>query len=124
MVAEWGYFASAYRMCTLHDRYSDIVTVYSAQGSQSKNVHVRAGRFKGSRNLLYTACTRAIDKLKISGIVMDDGGCDLRVKMELHPKSVLWQVRLGVHAFSQARVAAAELEVHKKQERASKASRK
>eukprot|EP00966_Prymnesium_polylepis_P293083 6769389-Prymnesium_polylepis.1 len=106
---------------TVRHRYSDTVTVYSAQGSQAKNVHVRAGRFKGARNLL-TACTRAIEKLKISGIAMDDGGCDLRVKIELHPKSILWQERLGVHDFSELRVAAAKLEVRKKQERASKAN--
>jgi hypothetical protein len=94
-------------------RYADIVTVYSAQGSQAKNVHVHARLFKGQRNLLYTACTRAIEKLKISGIEMDDGGLDLRTKMELHPKSVLWQVRLGAGSFSAARVAAAHLEVDK-----------
>ena len=98
-------------------RYSDIVTVYSAQGSQARNVHVHEGRFKGARNLLYTACTRAIEKLKISGIAMNDGGKDLRVKMELHPKSILWQVRLGVNVFSAECVAAAKLEVHKKVQR-------
>ena len=42
---------------------------------------------------------------------------DLRVKMELHPKSILWQVRLGVNVFSAERVAAAKLEVHKKVQR-------
>ena len=87
--------------------------MYSAQGSQARNVHVHAGRFKGARNLLYTACTRAIEKLKISGIAMNDGGKDLRVKMELHPKSILWQVNV----FSAERVAAAKLEVHKKVQR-------
>lgn len=97
----------------VRDRYSDIVTVYSAQGSQAKKVHVRARLFKGQRNLLYTACTRAIEKLKISGIEMTDGGLDLRNKMELHPKSVLWQARLGAGSFSAARVAAAQLEVDK-----------
>ena len=45
---------------------------------------------------------------------LNDGGKDLRVKMELHPKSVLWQVRLGVNVFSAERVAAAQLEVQKK----------
>lgn len=89
------------------------MTVYSAQGSQAKKVHVRARLFKGQRNLLYTACTRAIEKLKISGIEMTDGGLDLRNKMELHPKSVLWQARLGAGSFSAARVAAAQLEVDK-----------
>ena len=37
--------------------------------------------------------------------------------MELHPKSVLWQMRLGVKAFSAARVAAARLEVEKEEAR-------
>lgn len=91
--------------------------MYSAQGSQAKNVHVHAGRFKGARNLLYTACTRAIEKLKLSGITMYDGGKDLLEKMELHPKSVLWQVRLGVNVFSAERVAAARLEVQKQLQR-------
>ena len=104
--------------CVLCGRYSDIVTVYSAQGSQAKNVHVHAGRFKGKRNLLYTACTRAIEKLKISGIEMGDGGVDLRTKMELHPKSVLWQVdRVGVDCFSSERVSAARLAVRKQARR-------
>ena len=98
-------------------RYSDIVTVYSAQGSQAKNVHVHADRFKGQRNLLYTACTRPREQLKISGIAVDDGGLDLREKMELHPKSVLWQARLGVGSFSDERVAAAQLEVDKRAQR-------
>ena len=63
--------------------------------------------------ILYTACTRAIEKLKISGIEMDDGGIDLREKMELHPKSVLWQARLGAVCFPAERVTAARLEVDK-----------
>ena len=76
------------------------MTVYSAQGSQAENVHVHAKLFKGERNLLYTACTRAMKKLKISGIALDDDGIELTTKMELHPKSVLWQVDLGVTCFS------------------------
>ena len=94
-------------------KYSDIMTVYSGQGSQFDNVHVHAGRFKGKRNLLYTATTRAIKKLKLSGIAVDDSGHDLLEKMELHPKSVLWQARLGATCFSTERLAAAELEVQK-----------
>ena len=85
-------------------RYDDIMTVYSAQGSQAENVHVHAKLFKGERNLLYTACTRAMKKLKISGIALDDDGIELTTKMELHPKSVLWQVDLGVTCFSPERI--------------------
>ena len=99
-------------------QHPDIITVYSGQGSQFDNVHVRAERFKGKRNLLYTACTRAIKKLKISGIDVSDGGLDLREKMELQPKSVLWQVRLGVSSFSSDRVEAARLAVRKACQRA------
>jgi hypothetical protein len=94
------------------------VTVYSAQGSQSKNIHVHAARFKGKRNLLYTACTRAIMKLKISGISITDGGADLMEKMELHPKSVLWHVRLGVGNVSAERIQEAELEIAQQRQRA------
>ena len=83
-------------------RYDDIMTVYSAQGSQAENVHVHAKLFKGERNLLYTACTRAMKKLKISGIALDDDGIELTTKMELHPKSVLWQVDLGDVLFARA----------------------
>ena len=71
--------------------------------STRTNVHMHVGKFKGRRNLLYTACSRAMEQLKISGIKMDDGGHDMREKMELHPKSVLWQVRLGVGGFWCAR---------------------
>ena len=98
-------------------RYADILTVYSGQGSQFKNVHVHLGRFKGRRNLVYTAVTRAMEKLKISGIALDDGGCDVRDKCELHPKSVLWQARLGAGSFSAARLAQARLEVGQEEER-------
>ena len=94
-------------------RYDDIITVYSSQGSQYDDVHLMARRFKGKRNLLYTGVTRAIYKLTISGIESDDDGHDLLAKMELHPKSILWQMRLGVGTFSKERVAAAELEVEK-----------
>ena len=36
-------------------RYEDIVTVYSAQGSQYEKVHVHMDKFKARRNLPYTA---------------------------------------------------------------------
>ena len=103
-------------------RYEDIVTVYSGQGSRYDKVHVRTRRFKGQRNLLYTACTRAITELKISGIAEDDGGDDLRTKMELHPKSVIWQAELlgDKSNFSAERLRAAHLEVQKQLTRASK----
>ena len=104
-------------------RYPDIVTVYSGQGSRFEKVHVHARRFKGQRNLLYTACTRASKVLKISGIALDDDGDDLRDKMELHPKSVLWQADLGLGGFSEQRLAAARLEVEKMVQRGSVASR-
>ena len=100
--------------CMCH-RYEDIATVYTAQGSQRDYVHVHAGRFKGARNLLYTACTRAKTALKISGISLCDEGLDLREKMELHPKSVLWQVKLGLGGFSAERVQEAELRVLQQQ---------
>ena len=96
-------------------RYEDIATVYTAQGSQRDYVHVHAGRFKGARNLLYTACTRAKTALKISGISLCDEGLDLREKMELHPKSVLWQMKLGLGGFSGERVQEAELRVAQQQ---------
>lgn len=88
-------------------RYADIVTVYSAQGSQFPRVHVHAEKFKGKRNLLYTAVTRAMEAVKITGIKDD---VDLRTKMELHPKSVLWQHEQGV-LFPLERVLAAQREV-------------
>ena len=94
-------------------RYFDIVTVYSGQGSRYAKAHVRAQRFKGQRNLLYTACTRAAKVLKISGMALDDGGVDLENKMELHPKSVLWQAKQGVGGYSPERIEAAKLEVLK-----------
>ena len=94
-------------------RYWDIVTVYSGQGSRYPKAHVRARRFKGQRNLLYTACTRAAKVLKISGLILDDGGVDLENKMELHPKSVLWQAKQGVGGYSAERIEAAKLEVRK-----------
>ena len=100
--------------CNCH-RYEDIATVYTAQGSQRDYVHVHAGRFKGARNLLYTACTRAKRALKISGISLCDEGLDLREKMELHPKSVLWQVKLGLGSFSAERVQEATLLVAQQQ---------
>ena len=99
-------------------RYWDIVTVYSGQGSRYPKAHVRAQRFKGQRNLLYTACTRASEELRISGLVLDDGGVDLENKMELHPKSVLWQAKQGVGGYSAERIEAAKLEVRKLSSRA------
>ena len=89
-----------------------------AQGSQYKNVHVHMKRFKGKRNLPYTACTRAMEKLAISGVDLDDGGDSFSDLMQLHPKSVLWQVRLGIGGFSAERVAAARLEVEQARLRA------
>lgn len=69
--------------------------------------------WSGEHSLPYTACTRAIERLAISGISLDDEGDSFREIMELHPKSVLWQARLGLGGFSAARVAAAKLEVEK-----------
>ena len=100
------------------DRYPDIITVYSSQGSQYDNVHVHTKRFKGKRNLLYRACSRAAKKLKISDLDVEDGGLELRDKMELHPKSVLWQVEVGAASFPEERVRAAQLEVLQKSVRA------
>lgn len=97
-------------------RYDDIVTVYSGQGSQYSKVNLWVGRFKGKRNLLYTGATRAKDVLKISELKLDDEGDDLRDKMELHPKSILWQMRLGVGKFSRAVVEQAQLDVKKEEE--------
>ena len=98
-------------------RYEDIRTVYSAQGSQYVNVHVRMGKFKGRRNLPYTAVTRAIKQLKVSGVELDDGGCDVREKCELHAKSVLYQAGLGVGSFSAERIEQARLQVAQAGER-------
>ena len=67
-------------------------------------MHVHAARFKKKRNLLYMAVTRAMDKVKISGI---SSSTDLIGKIELHPKTVLWQHARG-QQFSEARVAAAQ----------------
>ena len=52
----------------------------------------------------------------------DDGGDDLRTKMELHPKSVIWQAELlgDKSNFSAERLRAAHLEVQKQLTRASK----
>ena len=36
-------------------------------------------RFKGKRNLVYTACTRAIRELAISGVPFDDEGDEFDV---------------------------------------------
>ena len=85
-------------------RYVDILTVYSAQGSQFDKVHVHASRFKPKRNLLYTAVTRAKKLVKISGI---GSKLELRKKMELHAKTVLWQHERCGQAFSAERLAAA-----------------
>ena len=41
----------------------------------------------------------------------------MRDKCELHPKSVLWQARLGAGSFSAARLAQARLEVGQEEER-------
>ena len=103
-----------YKACRLEGppwRYEDIKTVYSAQGSQLVNVHARMGKFKGQRNLPYTAVTRAMGKLKVSGVELNDGGCDVREKCELHPKSVLYQAELGVGGFSAERIEQARLQV-------------
>ena len=75
------------------------------------NVHARMGKFKGQRNLPYTAVTRAMGKLKVSGVELNDGGCDVREKCELHPKSVLYQAELGVGGFSAERIEQARLQV-------------
>ena len=88
------------------------------QGSQSDNVHLHIQQFKGCRNLLYTGATRAKQLLKISGLKVNDDGDDLREKMKLHPKSVLWQMKLGVGNFSAERVAEAQLEVEQARVRA------
>ena len=62
------------------------------QGSQYPNVHLHCGRFRARRNLLYTGASRAMRRLKISGIESER---DLRIKMELHPKSILWKAKMG-----------------------------
>ena len=92
-------------------RYEDIKTVYSAQGSQFLNVHAHMGKFKGRRNLPYTAITRTIGKLKVSGMELNDGGCDVCEKCELHAKSVLYQAKIGVGGFSEERIEQARLQV-------------
>ena len=108
-----------FRMSAPPMRYDDINTVYSFQGSQSWRVHVHGENFRGKRNLLYTACTRAIGELYISGLELDDHGEDLREKMELHPKSILWLDRIGVKdKFSEQRLEEARLAVAQAKERA------
>ena len=44
-------------------------------------------------------------------VALDDDGDSFRDLIELHPKSVLWQARLGIGGFSAERVEAAQLEV-------------
>lgn len=75
-----------------------------SQGSQYRNVHLHCENFNTRRNLLYTGASRAMERLKISGISSE---MDLRAKMELHPKSVIWKARTGEDV-SQARLAAAQ----------------
>jgi hypothetical protein len=75
----------------------------SSQGSQYRNVHLHCGRFKTRRNLLYTGASRAMERLKISGISSE---IELREKMELHPKSIMWKARTGEHV-SEVRAEAA-----------------
>ena len=93
-------------------RYVDILTVYSAQGSQFEKVHVHASRFKPKRNLLYTAVTRAKKLVKISGI---GSKLELRKKIELHAKTVLWQHERCGQAFSAERLAAARRDAARRQ---------
>ena len=81
-----------------------LCTNLCVQGSQHDNVHLHVEKFKAKRNVLYTGATRARKKLKISGLRLDDGGVELRNKMELHPKSVLFQVSLGKTCYSEERV--------------------
>lgn len=69
-----------------------------------ENVHLHCENFNTRRNLLYTGASRAMERLKISGISSE---MDLRAKMELHPKSVIWKARTGEDV-SQARLAAAQ----------------
>ena len=95
---------SSVKIWALPLRYLDIVTVYSAQGSQYENVHVHVGRFKLKRNLLYTAVTRAMKSVRISGIKTK---LDLQKKMELSPMTVLWQAERGGQQFSAERLEAA-----------------
>ena len=85
-------------------RYKDIVTVYSAQGSQYKKVCFHVQNCKGKRNLMYTAVSRAMEELSIQGLKDKH---DLYEKMELHPKSVLWQEKLHPGSFSKVRLAEA-----------------
>ena len=54
--------------------------------------------------------TRAINKVKISGI---NDQLELRKKMELHPKTVLWQAQRCGRVFSAERLAAAERDAAK-----------
>lgn len=87
--------------------YSEITTVYSGQGSQYQNVHCHTSRFKGKRNLMYTGASRAIQKLKLSGI---ESEADMREKILEDPKSIIW-IGTSSGLFSEDQVAAAQHEV-------------
>ena len=70
--------------------------------SSRRSVH--ASHFKAKRNRLYTAVTRAKKVVKISGIGTK---LELRKKIELHPKTVLWQHERCGQGFPAERLAAA-----------------
>lgn len=72
--------------------YDDIGTIYGDQGSENDNVHLHCGKLKPKRNLVYTGATRARKRLKISGLADEQ---DVRLKMGLHPKSIVYQAELG-----------------------------
>ena len=81
------------------------------QGSQYDNVHMHVGRYKGKCNLLYTGSTRAIQRFKISGLDLDDGGVDLLDKMTLHAKSILLEEALHPGTYAPERVEDAKVQV-------------
>mmetsp|Transcript_13166 Transcript_13166/g.38820 ORF Transcript_13166/g.38820 Transcript_13166/m.38820 type:complete len:500 (+) Transcript_13166:856-2355(+) len=87
--------------------YDDIGTIYGDQGSENDNVHLHCGKLKPKRNLVYTGATRARKRLKISGLADEQ---DVRLKMGLHPKSIVYQAELG-DSFAPGVVEAARDEV-------------
>ena len=92
--------------------YDDITTFYSDQGSERKKVRMHCTRIKGKRNLMYTGATRATEELKIIGITSE---ADLRAKMELDPKSIVWEAEVEQDLFSMERVAEAREAVRRAQ---------
>ena len=73
--------------CSQHVELVDACVCRAAFAGKpvQENVHLHCENFNTRRNLLYTGASRAMERLKISGISSE---MDLRAKMELHPKSV------------------------------------